>query len=261
MNDYREIEHGFDCLNKAYQKHKTRMESLFDGMFPGFCGRLESMFNNWLPQFRLDTYITCISEHDDTEDRYGRLSMWRAYGGTAGVAIVVNGGPLLRPTDALKAYTSPVAYCNDNEVENEFVRLLGNIERNSEYIKSIGDEAARNQMFSALRHAILCTKHPGFHEEREWRVIYSPSYQKSTRITSAIESINGTPQPICKIPFKDVPEEGLVGLNLSAFVDRIVIGPSRFPAGMYDAFLTLLSEAGVQNPASKIVVSDVPLRQ
>jgi len=30
---------------------------------------------------------------------------------------------------------------------------------------------------------------------------------------------------------------------------------------MYDAFLTLLSEAGVQNPASRIVVSDVPLRQ
>jgi len=189
-------------------------------MFPGFCGRLESMFNNWLPQFRLDTYITCISEHDDTEDWHGRLSMWRAYGGTAGVAIVVNGGPLLRPTDALKAYTSPVAYCNDNEVENEFVRLLGNIERNSEYIKCIGDEAARNQMFSALRHAFSAQS---TRLSRRTRVAgnYSPSYQRSTRITSAIESINGTPQPICKIPFKDVPEEGLVGLNLSAFVDRI----------------------------------------
>lgn len=261
MNDYREIEHGFDCLNNAYKKNKTKMESLFDSLFPGFCGRLEGMFNNWLPHFRTDTYITCISEHDNSEDRHGRLSMWRAYGGTAGVAIVVNGGPFLRPTDALKAHASPVAYCDGEQAEKEFLRLLGNIEQGLEIVKSLGEEATRNYMFSTLRHAMLCMKHPGFHEEREWRVIYSPSFQKSTRIASAVESINGTPQPICKIPLKDVPEEGLIGLNLPTFIDRIIIGPSRFPAGIYDAFSALLGEAGVQNPASRIVVSDVPLRQ
>jgi hypothetical protein len=230
-------------------------------LFPSFCERLESAFNGWLPLFRTDTYITCLSEHENSEDRHGRLSMWRAYGATARVAIVVNGGPLLRPTDALKAYTSPVAYCDDSEVEKEFLQLLENVENNIEFIKSIGEELTHNHMFAALRHAILCTKHPGFREEREWRVIYSPSFQKSNRITSAIESIDGTPQSICKIPFKDVPEEGLFGLNLPDFIERVIVGPSKFPAGIYDALLVLLAEAGVQNPASKIVVSDVPLRQ
>src|SRR5882724_6602693 len=93
MNDYREIEHGFDCLNAAYKKHSESLKAVLNGMFPGFYDKLEEKFNAWLPSFRLDTYITCVSEHDDTEDRHGRLSMWRAYGGMTGVALVVNGGP------------------------------------------------------------------------------------------------------------------------------------------------------------------------
>lgn len=261
MNDYREVEHGFDCLNRAYNKNKDRITSVLDGMFPGFCSRLETMFNNWLPHFRTDTYITCISEHETSEDQYGRLSMWRAYGGGAGVAIVVNGGPLIRPTHALNAYASPVAYYSDQEVERELLRLVKNIEDNGEFVVSLGEEAFRGQMFSAFRSAVLCTKHPGFLEEREWRVIYSPSLAKSTRIISSIESVNGTPQSICKIPLKDVPEEGLHGLALPQFIDRIIIGPSKYPLGIYEAFSILLNEAGVPDTANKIIVSDVPLRQ
>jgi hypothetical protein len=64
-----------------------------------------------------------------------------------------------------------------------------------------------------------------------------------------------------KIPLKDVPEEGLIGLNLPQLIDRVIIGPSRFPVGIHDALLALLTEAGVENPVSKIIVSDLPLRQ
>src|SRR5438876_3613749 len=45
MNDYREIEHGFDCLNAAYQNNREKIRSALDGMFPGFCARLEERFN------------------------------------------------------------------------------------------------------------------------------------------------------------------------------------------------------------------------
>lgn len=261
MNDYREVEHGLDCLNRAYNRNKGRMELVLDGIFPGFCNRLETIFNNWLPHFRTGTYITCISEHETAEDQHGRLSMWRAYGGGAGVAIVVHGGPLIRPSHALKAYTSPVAYYSDQEVEREFLRLIKNIEDNIDFVRSLGEEAVIGQMFAALRYAVLCTKHPGFREELEWRIIYSPSFAKSERIVSAIESVNGTPQSICKIPLRDVPEEGLYGLALPKFIDRVIIGPSKYPLGIYEAFEALLTGAGVENAAARIVVSDVPLRQ
>jgi hypothetical protein len=261
MNDYREIEHGFECLNSAYKSNKDRVLAVFDSMFPGFCEKLETLFNAWLPHFRTDTYITCFSEHDASEDKHGRLSMWRAYGGVAGVAIVLHGGPFLRPSDALKAYASPVAYLNDDQFRQEFALLINSVESNRDFILPLGDQIVLNHIFAAFRSAVLCTKHPGFHEEREWRVIYTPSFRKSERIISAIESISGTPQSICKIPLKNVPEENLVGLTLPELIDRVIIGPSKFPVGIYDALLTLLTEAGVENPASKIVVSDLPLRQ
>lgn len=261
MNDYREIEHGFDCLNGAYKQHKERMLTLFDGMFPGFCERLETTFNGWLPHFRMDSYITCLSEHDPSEDQYGRLSMWRAYGGAAGVALVVNGGPIWRASDALRAFASPVAYLDASQTEAEFSRLLSNIESNREYLSSLGEQQIQNRMFAAMRSAILCTKHPGFHEEREWRVIYSPTFQRSERITSSIESIGGIPQSICRIPLRDVPDEGLHGLAPADLIDRVIIGPSKYPAGIYDALLVLLADVGVANPGSKIIFSEVPLRQ
>jgi hypothetical protein len=261
MNDYREVEHGFDCLNAAYKEHKERMLALLDGMFPGFCERLEATINGWLPHFRTDSYIACLSEHDPSEDRYGRLSMWRAYGGGSGVALVVNGGPILRASDALKAYSSPVAYLDSAQADAAFSQLLSNVEANREFLRPLGEQQIQNNMFAAMRSAILCTKHPGFHEEREWRVIYSPKFQASERITSSIESIGGIPQSICRLPLRDVPDEGLYGLAPADFIERVIIGPSKYPAGIHDAFMVLLADVGAPNPAEKIIVSEVPLRQ
>ncbi len=229
MNDYREIEHGLDCLISAYKNNLPRLQAVFDGMFPGFCQRLEALFNGWLPNFRTDTYITCVSEHNASEDQHGRLSMWRAYGG--------------------------------ERFNREFTTLIESVESNRDFVQSLDDQIVLSNIFSAFRYAVLCTKHPGFHEEREWRIIYSPSFQKSDRVVSSVVSINGTPQSICKLPLIDVPEEGLIGLNLPKLIDRVIIGPSKFPVGIRDAFLALLTEAGVENPASKIIVSDLPLRQ
>ena len=45
-----------------------------------------------------DTYLTSISEHRNKEDTFGRLSMWRAYGETTGVALVMNNSPFLTPS-------------------------------------------------------------------------------------------------------------------------------------------------------------------
>jgi hypothetical protein len=261
MNDFREVDHGFDCLRGAYQNHRDRMVAVFDNLFPGFVQRLEAKFDNWMPHFRADSYITCVSEHDPSEDQYGRLSMWRAYGGGAGVAIVGKGGALLRPTNALNAYANPVAYFHRSEVDASFGQVMTNIETNKEVVRALGEQQADAYMFSVLRNAILCTKHPGFHEEREWRVLYSPSFRRSERIATSIESIGGTPQSICRLPLRDVPEEGLYGLNPAEFVERVIIGPCKFPAGVYDALAVLLTDLGISNPAEKIVFSDVPLRQ
>jgi hypothetical protein len=260
MKDYMEVQHGHDCLVGAYRKHQERSQAIFDGMFPGLSTRLARDFDAWVPQLQLDTYITCISEHDDSEDTIGRLSMWRAYGSATGVAIVVNKAPFLMPSDVLKAYTSPVEYLNEMRFEEEYVEFLNEIESNSAFLMSQGEEAVFGGLLNAFRLRILCTKHPGFHEEREWRIVYTPSYQRSERLVQDIKSIGGTPQPIYKILLKDAPEEGLNGIQVRSLIDRVIIGPTQYPSAIREAFVTLLEGVGVADPDSKVVVSDIPLR-
>ena len=261
MDDFMEVEHGLECLLAAYRgKQGNRFKTALEGMFQGICKEIEELFNGWMPYFQTDTYITCFSEHLDVEDTSGRLSMWRAYRETTGVALVMNNGPFLRPSEALKAYTSPVAYLTDKEFEKELGKIACALETNSEFLRGQDRQAIVGYVFNAFKFASLCTKHPGFREEREWRVVYSPKLEKSDRLVRDIQVIGGTPQPIYKIPLQNVPEEGFVGAEIPELVDRIIIGPTQYPVAACEAFEDLLSEAGVDDPASRIFVSDIPLR-
>ncbi|MEC5293455.1 MULTISPECIES: DUF2971 domain-containing protein [unclassified Aurantimonas] len=201
-----------------------------------------------------------MSEHEDDEDTLGRLSMWRAYAGTTGVAVVMNPTVFLAPSDALRAYSSPVAYLTPERFKQEFDEITDAIERNADFVRTMGKDDVLANVFAMMRFAVLCTKHPGFHEEREWRIIYSPTYEKSDRIEKTFVTVGGTPQPICKIPLTDVPEEDLIGASIPLLVNRIIIGPSHHGAAMQEAFVGLLNEVGVEDASSKVWISDIPLR-
>lgn len=262
MNDYLEVEHGFECLNAAYKAEPGKnFKTALDNCFPGLAEDMEHYFNAWLPGIRQDTYMTCVSEHLADEDQHGRLSMWRAYGGQAGIALVLNGAVMFGESDALGAYSSPVAYLNSDAFGAEFLKVAKNIEGEAEYIRSLGRESAKSIVFNMLRFAVLCTKHPGFHEEREWRVVASPVMYPSDLLTQTVEVVRGTPQTVLKLDLQNHPDQGLVGLALPELLNRIIIGPCEFPQGILGAFRKLLAEAGVPEPEGKIVVSDIPLRQ
>jgi hypothetical protein len=262
MNDFMETEHGLNCLSAAYTSEGgAKLKATLDREFPDFSADLEQRFNGWIPYFKNDTYLTSISEHLDSEDQIGRLSMWRAYGGLTGVAIVVRSEPFVSVSNALRIYSSPVAYLSTEQFKRNFLEVVGKIEANAELMRKLGREVVMNHIFSMFRFAMLCTKHPGFHEEREWRVIYTPAFDKSERVVKELRVIRGTPQPIFKIPLQNVPDEGLRGVSVPEFVERIIIGPTQYPAAIWEAFVALLSEAGVSNAPDRVRVSDIPLRQ
>ena len=103
-------------------------------------------------------------------------------------------------------------------------------------------------------------KHPGFHEEKEWRVIHSPTQEPSERVLCHTEVIGGVPQPVYKIPLRNFPDEGLEGVEVPELLDRIIIGPTEYPWAVYQAFKQVLTAAGVPDAGKKIIVSDIPLR-
>lgn len=175
MNDFLEVEHGIDCLKFAYHSEsgKTFVKAL-DAIFPGLCEESVDYFEKWLPHIRQSTYITCFSEHLDEEDDHGRLSMWRAYGGKAGVALVINGGVMFMENDAVGLIVSPVAYWSQQQVETHLAKITEHVAAEQEFIGGLGRDYLTTIVFQMFRSATLCTKHPGFAEEREWRVIAFP---------------------------------------------------------------------------------------
>jgi hypothetical protein len=111
-----------------------------------------------------------------------------------------------------------------------------------------------------LRFAALSTKHPAFEEEKEWRVLYTPSLEKSRWIVHEVIAVNGIPQPVYKLPLKNIAEVGL-GAEIPNLLDRVIIGPTEFPIALGRAFERLLFEAGVKDTDKRIALSGIPLRQ
>ncbi len=264
MNDFSEIRYGFDRIIEAYSPRNEcgiKFQAALNSLFDGVSKELEDCFNSWWPHLEKDTYIACFSEHEDNEDITGRLSMWRAYCETTGAAVVMNSFPFFSESVALKAYTSPVAYLSDREFQEKFNLITDNILANADFLKTQTRDVILGTVFEMLKFAAVSTKHPGFKEEKEWRVLYFPTYQASSHLKSEIKVIKGDPQTIYKIPLKDIPSEGLTGIEIPSLINRIIIGPTQYPLAMWKAFVTLLSEAGVENAASKVFTSDIPLRR
>jgi hypothetical protein len=262
MNDFLEVQYGLTRLYRAYGQSEAgkSFKSILNKIFEGITADIEKLFDGWTPHFQTSTYFTCLSEHEAKEDTFGRLSMWRAYGETTGVGLVVNNAVFLTPSDGFGAYSSPVAYLNDQEFEKQFRQVAENIDKEADFIKTEGREAVTARIFHMLRFATLCTKHPGFAEEKEWRIVYCPTLENSQYLVKDIKVFRGIPQPIYKIPLKDISEVGLAA-SIPNLLDRIIIGPTQYPLALAEAFYKLLVEAQVPDPESRICVSDIPLRR
>ena len=46
----------------------------------------------------------------------------------------------------------------------------------------------------------------------------------------------------------------------SKLIKKIIIGPTEFPVVVRDAFVKLLTDAGVDDASEKVVISFIPLR-
>lgn len=261
MNDYMEVDHGLRCLDAAYGGEAgERLKATLESIYSGIMNEIEKLFRDWALDLRTNAYIACFSEHLNTEDMHGRLSMWRAYSEATGVALVVKNTLFLGEPLPLGIYTSPVAYFDDAGFEIEFEKVVNNIKANRDFLQELDRKELIYNVFNAFMFVALCTKHPGFIEENEWRAIYMPTMRQSEHLEKDIELIRGTPQPVYKIPLKNIDEKGLIGIEIPEILDRIIIGPTEFPAAIQEAFVSLLADAGVKDPASRVWVSGLPLR-
>jgi len=268
MADYREIQHGFDILS-GFFSDKSKLDSFvsaLDMRAPGVALKAMNLFYEWWKpgphSIPLNTYIASISEHDDDEDFLGRLSMWRAFGGnaTTRVAFVFKLPGFTEAGDALKVLFSPVAYLTEEQAQGVIAEVVRNIGQNCDFLKSVDSQIVLNTVFNMLLAGVTCLKHRGFHEEREWRAIYSPKLRPSDLMESSTEVVSGVPQRVYKLPLDEKASPTLVDLDLSRLFDRLIIGPSPYPWPIYDSFTTELEKAGVKDSHDRVWISNIPIR-
>lgn len=261
MNDYEEITHGWKNFSEVWNKNH-KFYNTIETLFPKFFDKINEVMQEVLQRTNFDTYLTCLSEHE-LSDKLGRLSMWRAYGGANGVAIILNKTPFIEINNAYdNLYTSPVAYFDKEETINYFDTLADNIQAYKSQITQLSENDLDLIFTEIILSSVICNKNPGFEEEKEWRAVYMPFKEDMTNpnLLNKNITINDVPQRIFQIPLKEkLPSHG-TGYNLNDIIEYVIIGPTDYPIVIMDALADSMQKAGIENAYSKISISKIPYR-
>jgi hypothetical protein len=264
MADFREVQHGYDILWQFFHDEQKRetFKAALDACAPGAADESIKLFDQWWQTIRFNTFIASLSEHLNSEDTHGRLSMWRAFGnsGAPRVAAVIRIPKFSGGATALNLIFSPVAYLTQVQTHDEIKRVIDNIAANVSFLKSLDRQIIVANVFTMLLAGVTCLKHEGFAEEREWRAIYSPLRLPSPMVESSTEVVSGVPQNVHRLPLDAAVSPILAELDLSKMFDRLIIGPSQYSWPMFEAFTQALKAIGVADAEKRVFISGIPIR-
>jgi len=267
MNDLQELNYGVD-LGYRYVMQSNVIERALKCKSRADYARQQ--FGRFVESFVLsgsnDVYIFCLSEHD-IQERDGVLSMWRTYGDKgAGAALVLNTG-FLRDGGDSPLLIAKVHYKTDDQRRESVIRMVNiwvdsllKIEQSGFTEHEIN--ACMQSLFLCIEMQALTTKHEGFREEKEWRLIYTrdtdPKHVLTKRLSYNL-SITGA-EPKLKFPLEPMPLDPIDTWTFDSILDQIILGPGMSRRLNKLAVERMLCEC--QKPAflTKLCISTIPLR-
>lgn len=264
MNDFFEVRFGINngmnrCIVSEYLR--DRLDS--EGRLEIFINHLQECFERYEAGAAFDTYVFCFAEHDEG-DTDGLLSMWRGYGGDGKGAAVVFDTSKIKDSGNQSLLLSKVEYLTEAKM----------IDRLDWYIKIISDYAANNAIpddklyilafyyFERLRHFSVFTKHTGFKEEREWRLVYLRDKDDDSLLKSMISYHNGPRGIEPKLKFKIAPVIGMTDddLSLDRLIHAIILGPSHASELSKRSVHRMLEILDKSEWIERVYASEIPYR-
>ncbi len=212
--------------------------------------KFNELFNNFDRNHVLDTYVMCLSEHTPGRND-GLLSMWRGYGANGnGVAIVFDTANLSPNNDSpfvvgkVRYQSHPQRLEWIDKKLYELAAVLAKTERTD------GDlSLAAHHFIERLKLFALFTKHDGFSEEQEWRVVYmnerDPKALMKPMFGYAIT--NRGVEPKLKLELSKVAQVLGSGVTLETLIDLIILGPSISSILSENSVRRMLTIAGKEN--------------
>lgn len=262
MNDFTEVEWGQTCLSDVLRNWRLlgRFKRALEQIHPSLFETISKSLINEQRTLGDSTFLLSLSLHNQQESLTGKLSMWRAYGVPDNVCLVFNTSQFMRHQTAYELVLSPVMYGGSNEFSLEFEGVIQRLEQNVALFRMINPTQTFINLKRALDFAVLSTKHPGFHEESEWRLIHQHSELRPDPPALNVE-FDGAKQIVHRIPFHNRPEVDLWGLELTEILERVIIGPTSDVHGTIERFVGLLRSGGVSSPEERVVFCGIPLRR
>jgi hypothetical protein len=268
MNDLEEMRFGMLEGRRLFEESEA--VERFSGS-PARVDRIKHDFNFYFNQFdkehAIDVYVFCLSEHDP-ENTDGLLSMWRGYGGQGnGAALVFNTGFITSPKDNSPLALTRVCYASR---ENRLSWLQEKIEQwcNCLMESSIcsSDEklyVVAYRLFNLIKLFALKFKHDGFHEEREWRLIYMPDRDpQGVFLKERFGYVIGSRgvEPKLKLKIEPLLIEPRDTWTFATILEKIILGPSVASPLARSSVMRMLENMGKPEFAQKVAASTIPLR-
>jgi hypothetical protein len=176
-----------------------------------------------------DTYIFCLTEHEPSNND-GMLSMWRGYGQHGnGAALVFDASKVtMVPTSPL--VVTKVSYVSDAMRVEQLRALLAAWSDVTQKLQLPDDRLylASYVAFSLVKGHALSTKHVGFSEEKEWRIIYYPERDQAGALKPFLHYHVGDRgvEPKLKYKIGHIAGVSAPDLALERLLNRIILGPS-----------------------------------
>jgi hypothetical protein len=229
--------------------------------------RLRSDFEHYFDKFAnnhvVDVFVFCFSRHDP-QDNDGRLSMWRGYGASGNGACIVFDTSKIPKIGNSPLIISRVHYASAEErriwIADRIAQFCSILKASDIPIDKL--YLAAHSFLERLKLFALFTKHHGFKEEEEWRMVYLPDRYESSSLKSMIGYWIGPRgiEPKLKLKVMQIPAAIPEGISLTSIIDRILLGPatsSPLAKAMVEKMLVKLGREELKN---KIRASTIPFR-
>ena len=264
MNDMDEVRWGINNgLRIVKERDTVRIALETDERHSAFTNALDHYVTAFDQEHLLDTYVFCLSEHP-REDTDGILSMWRGYGANGNGAALVFDTANIEPAHDSPLIFAKVKYGSPETREKWLTQLV------DQFAKIIADDAIPDDklylpaftFLDRLMHFALFTKHIGFQEENEWRIVYR-SDRDTKKILRHMIGYHVAPRGIePKLKFKVAPIEGFTSsdLSLSKIVSGILLGPTTSSIMAVRSFSRMLDLIGKQEMKERVQASSIPFR-
>lgn len=269
MNDVAEVQYGASLIERSLQPGKRtdaepvlrRIGKMLDTVHSGIAEEVFTEFRSRIWNLVHQTHVTCLSVHHPEKEQNGRLSMWRAYTGNyAGVALVLDPEPFTQLISNPSFFSVPVSYNTEEELQTKLEGAATAMENSLAFIGSQPRYLVSWYFGSLLRRIATASKHHGFREEEEWRVMHTRFVDPADGLRYEIGTIRGIPQIVTKLSLRPDGHFANQGLTIPKLLRQVIIGPTNYPFVVAEAIQTVMEAAGVENAEAKIKISEIPLR-